>query len=70
MLQFEVKTASEIDFRAEDNSSVDMSVENAVVVRGVGGITSNQIDQIIVIDRVEYEALESRPSTTLYLLRG
>ncbi len=70
MLRFDIKPAKSVSFDLTAENSVDMEVERAVVVRGIGGITSEQIDTIVVLDRSEYEALKERPSTTLYLLRG
>lgn len=70
MLRFDIKPAKSVSFDLTGENSVDMEVEKAVVVHGIGGITSEQIDTIVVLDRSEYESLKERPSTTLYLLRG
>lgn len=37
---------------------------------GSGGITSQEVQTIRVLDRGEYEALERKDSSTLYLIRG
>lgn len=57
-----------------DKSSLVAAVNETLALAGSGGGTGNvasaQISEIVVLDRAEYEALESRPASTLYLVRG
>lgn len=42
----------------------------AALGAGTGGVTSGSIHDLRVLDAAEYAALETKPDTTLYLIRG
>lgn len=50
----------------------DMTLNTALetIAAGNGNVRSNQITAIAVLDQADYEALEEKSSSTLYLIRG
>lgn len=66
----ELKVAMETGGNLHGSISADNEVKVKLEAFGTGGITSNVIRKIIVLDKAEYEALPDRPKDTLFLIRG
>lgn len=66
----ELKVAMETGGNLQGNISTNHEVKVKLEAFGAGGITSNVIRKIIVLDKAEYEAMPDRPMDTLFLIRG
>lgn len=66
----ELKGEMETGGNLQGNISTNHEVKVKLEAFGSGGITSNVIRKIIVLEKAEYEALPDRPMDTLFLIRG
>lgn len=60
-----------IEFELKNRDPVDVSFNVSVRAGGAGGgIQSAQIDEIRVLTKSDYDALDEKDARTLYLLEG
>lgn len=60
-----------IEFELKNRDPVDVSFNVSVRAGGSGGgIASAQIDEIRVLTKSDYDALDKKDARTLYLLEG
>lgn len=57
-----------IEFELKNRAPIDVSFN--VSVRSGGGIQSAQIDEIRVLTKSDYDALDEKDARTLYLVEG
>lgn len=58
-----------IEFELKNRDPIDVSF-NVSVRAGGGGIASAQIDEIRVLTKSDYDALDEKDARTLYLVEG
>ena len=60
-----------IEFELKNRAPIDVSFNVSVRAGGAGGgIKSAQIDEIRVLTKSDYDALDKKDARTLYLLEG
>lgn len=65
----DLKDKADIQFSSDER--IDLQFSSKIVPTiGAGNISSSEVSAIKVLDRAEYDALETKNPTTLYFVRG